>query len=35
MGRFYGIKVKNGDIVLEDVPALWRSLTRTWLKNNP
>lgn len=31
MGRFYGIKIKNGDITIDDVPKLWRTATERWL----
>ena len=42
MGRFYGIKIKSGDInpatgeawKLEDVPRLWRKATELWLNQN-
>lgn len=42
MGRFYGIKIKNGEIndstveawKLEDVPKLWRKSTEKWLNEN-
>lgn len=42
MGRFYGTKIKNGEInpktgeawTLEDVPKLWRNVTAAWLAAN-
>ncbi len=34
MGRFYGLKIKNGDITLEQVPKLWRIKTEIWLSEN-
>lgn len=42
MGRFYGLKIKNGEInpktgaawVLADVPKLWRDATAAWLAAN-
>lgn len=34
MARFYGIKILNGDMRLEDVPKLWRTVTEKWLKEN-
>lgn len=42
MGKFYGIKIKDGDINLktgeawkiEDVPHLWRHATEVWLNEN-
>ena len=35
MGRFYGIKVKNGELELEEVPKLWRKSAELWLSENP
>ena len=34
MGRFYGLKIKAGEMRLEDVPKLWRTATERWLKEN-
>lgn len=34
MGRFYGMKIKNGDMTIEDVPKLWRTVTENWLLSN-
>lgn len=42
MGRFYGTKIKNGEVnsatgeawKLEDVPKLWRKATAAWLAAN-
>lgn len=34
MGRFYGLKIKNGDMTFEDVPKLWKSTTENWLIEN-
>ena len=42
MGRFYGTKIKNGEInpatgaawTLNDVPKLWRKATEKWLNEN-
>ena len=34
MGRFYGLKIKAGEMTLEDVPKLGRNATETWLKEN-
>lgn len=34
MGRFYGLKIKNGDMTLEEVPKLWRTATENWLLIN-
>ncbi len=34
MGRFYGIKILNGDMEIEDVPPLWKKATEKWLDEN-
>lgn len=42
MGKFYGVKIRDGEInprtgsawVLEDVPKLWRKATEKWLADN-
>lgn len=34
MGRFYGTKVKNGDMTMEQVPSYWRMATEAWLAEN-
>ena len=42
MGRFYGVKIKNGEInsktgkpwTLDDVPRLWKKATEKWLNEN-
>ncbi len=34
MGRFYGIKILNGYMTIEDVPKLWRAATEKWLAEN-
>ena len=42
MAKFYGTKIKNGEInpktgeawTLEDVPKLWRNATAAWLAAN-
>lgn len=34
MGRFYGMKIKNEDMILEEVPKLWRTVTENWLLIN-
>ncbi len=31
MARFYGIKIMNETMVLEEVPKLWRQKTWEWL----
>lgn len=35
MGKFYGLKIKSGEMRIEDVPKLWKSATEKWLKQNP
>ena len=43
MAKFYGIKIKTGEIcpktglpwTLQDVPKLWRAATARWLEENP
>lgn len=34
MAKFYGLKIKNGDLTIEEVPSLWKALTEKWLKAN-
>ena len=34
MGRFYGIKIKNGDLTIDEVPRLWKKATDNWLLIN-
>lgn len=34
MGRFYGIKILNKNITIEDVPNLWKKPTEKWLSEN-
>lgn len=36
MGRFYGLKIKNGndDFTIDDVPKLWKKATEKWLTEN-
>ncbi len=34
MGRFYGLKIKNGSMTIKDVPKLWRVTTENWLSIN-
>lgn len=31
MGKFYGIKILNGGITIDDVPKLWRKAVENWL----
>ncbi len=35
MGRFYGERIKRGEIILDDVPKLWKAITEKWIRNNP
>ena len=34
MGKFYGLKIKSGEMRLVDVPKLWRAATERWLREN-
>lgn len=34
MGRFYGTKIKAGDMTINDVPKLFKKTTEKWLKEN-
>lgn len=34
MGRFYGLKIKNGEMTIDDVPKLWKKATEKWLLEN-
>ena len=34
MARFYGMRIKAGEMKLEDVPKLWRQKTEKWLQEN-
>lgn len=34
MGRFYGTKIKQRKITIDEVPPLWRTLTEKWLQEN-
>lgn len=34
MGRFYGERIRKGEIIMGDVPKLWRKATREWLDKN-
>jgi len=35
MARFYGLKIKAGEMTLEDVPKLWKAMTEKWMEANP
>lgn len=34
MGRFYGERINNEEITIEDVPRLWKAVTEKWLDKN-
>lgn len=34
MGRFYGVKIKNGEMAIDEVPKLWKIVTENWLLIN-
>jgi hypothetical protein len=34
MGRFYGEKIREGLITIDDVPKLWKKSTEKWLSEN-
>ena len=34
MGRYYGLKIRSGEMTLEQVPKLWKKVTEKWLKEN-
>lgn len=33
MGRFYGLKVLEGNMEVGEVPKLWRAATERWLES--
>ena len=35
MARFFGLKIKAGEMTLEDVPKLWKTMTEKWMEANP
>ena len=35
MARFYGLQVRDGIKSLEEVPKLWREMTKKWLEVYP
>lgn len=36
MGKFYGKKILEGVMAINEVPSLWRKATEKWLEeNNP
>lgn len=34
MGRFYGLKILNGEMSIGDVPILWKKSTHGWIGKN-
>ena len=34
MGRFYGEKILDGEMTIDEVPKLWKKSTEKWLKDN-
>ena len=34
MGRFYGEKIKAGEMTIDKVPKLFKKSTEKWLKEN-
>ena len=34
MGKFYGLKILNGIMTIDNVPKLWKSTTKNWLTEN-
>lgn len=34
MDRFFGSKIKNGEIGIDDVHPYWRTATEKWLADN-
>lgn len=34
MGRFYGIRILNEVMTMEEVPKLWKQTTEQWLSEN-
>lgn len=35
MGEFLGIKVRAGEVKIEDVQAWWLPAVKKWLEDNP
>ena len=35
MGMFYGLKIKNGEMTIEQVKDYWRPKVEKWLVENP
>lgn len=34
MAKFYGLKILAGELTVNDVPKLWKTVTEKWLKTN-
>ena len=34
MGRFYGIKIRAGEMSIDDVQSWWRPTVEEWLEKN-
>lgn len=34
MAKFYGLKIKKGELTITGVPKLWRTATEKWLEEN-
>ena len=34
MGKFYGLKIRSGEMTLNDVQSWWRSAVEKWLAEN-
>ncbi len=34
MAKFYGLKIKDGELTITDVPKLWRTAVKKWLEEN-
>ena len=34
MGRFYGEKILDEEMTIDEVPKLWKKSTEKWLKDN-
>lgn len=34
MARFYGLKILAGELTVNDVPKLWKTVTEKWLREH-
>lgn len=34
MARFYGLKILAGELTVNDVPELWKTVTEKWLRGH-